>query len=103
MKKINYCLQSFLNALGVFVYVLALAGLFSISGKMNIPEPNFLIPVFMLLLFIISASITGFLVLGKPILLYLDNLKKEAFALLFSTIGWLIAFLILTVIILILS
>jgi len=58
-------------------------------------EPNFLIPVMMLLLFIVSACITGGLVLGRPLHLYLSGLKKEAFTLLFSTIGWLVLFLAL--------
>jgi hypothetical protein len=56
----------------------------------------------MLLLFIISASVTGLLVLGKPIHLYLSGLKKEAFVLLFATTGWLVLFLVgITVILLV--
>ena len=59
----------------------------------EIPEPNTFIPIFMLLLFIISATVTGSLVLGKPILLYLDGSKKDALVLLFSTLIWLVVFL----------
>ena len=36
-------------------------------------------------IFILSALITGSLVLGKPILLYLDGQKKEGITLLFYT------------------
>lgn len=49
----------------------------------------------MLLLFVISATVTGFLILGKPITLYLDGAKKEAFRFLAMTVGWLAAFLVL--------
>ena len=93
--------QEFLERRGVFIYVAAVAWLGfnskTIFGKV---EDNFLAPVFVLLLFVISASITGLLVLGKPIHLYFGGLKREAFILLFSTLGWLVLFLIAVVVVL---
>jgi len=59
--------------------------------------------VFMLLLFVISASVTGLLVLGKPIHLYLSGLKKESLTMLFANMGWLVVFALITAIILIVS
>ena len=50
------------------------------------PDDTILAPVIMLLLFVISAAITGFAVFGKPIMWYLDGKKKEATHLLFYTI-----------------
>ncbi|MDP2656541.1 MAG: hypothetical protein Q8P11_03200 [bacterium] len=103
MKKYEYILKSLPNALGVFLYISAIA--FFFANAQNIfgnEEDNFLIPVFMLLLFVISASITGLLVLGKPIFLYLNGLKKEGFIMLFATLGWLIVFLFAVVAFLIL-
>ena len=47
-------------------------------------------PAAMLLLLVLSATITGALVLGKPILLYLDNKKADAIKLFFWTLGWLV-------------
>ena len=41
--------------------------------------------VVVLLVFILSALITGSLVLGKPIMLYLDGQKKEAVRMIFYT------------------
>lgn len=38
-----------------------------------------LVPIMMLLLFVISAAITGFLVFGRPILWYLDGRKKRPY------------------------
>lgn len=40
----------------------------------------------MLMLFVLSAAVTGSLVIGKSILLYLDGAKKEAIKLLLYTI-----------------
>ena len=103
MKKPNYFLASFISAAGVFIYVTLIAWLGfnnqTIFGRTN----NFLMPLFILLLFVISASITGLLVLGKPIHLYLNGLKKEAFVLLFATVGWLAIFLIVVATILLLQ
>lgn len=62
----------------------------------NKPD-NFLMPVSMLTLFVISALITSLLVLGKPIHMYLNGLKKESLILLFSTIAWLVVFLFITI------
>ena len=38
-----------------------------------------------LMLFVFSALLTGYLVLGKPIMMYVDGQKKEAVRLLFYT------------------
>ena len=103
MKKSDYFLKSLVNAAGVVLYTSAVA-LLMFHGKQIFDRPdNFLMPLFMLLLLIISASITGLLVLGKPIHLYMNGLKKEAFILLFATLAWLIFFAILIVSILVLQ
>lgn len=96
IKKASYVLKSLINAAGVFIYILAIAWfLFNVNDRTLFgATPNFFAPVFMLLLFIISASITGLLVLGRPLHLYVNGLKKEAFVLLFATIGWLALFLV---------
>ncbi len=96
MKKSEYFVKSLVNAAGVFMYVAAIAW-FGYSGKFAGDPPTFLVPLFMLLLFIVSASITGLLVLGKPITLYLAGHKKEAFIMLFATLGWLVLFLLVLV------
>jgi len=97
MKKSEYLLRGFLYSLGVLVYTSAVAWMLfngeSIFGK----EKSFLMPVILLLLFIISACITSLLVLGKPIQLYSNNRKKEAFVMLFTTLSWLIFFVILII------
>lgn len=48
-------------------------------------------PIAMLMLFVLSAAITGSLVIGRPILLYLDGLKKEAVKMFLFTVGFMFA------------
>ena len=103
MKKSNNLLESFIIATGTLIYVSAVALLMSNGKNIFGESEDFLIPLFMLLLFVVSASITGLLVLGRPIHLYLNNFKKEAFRLLFSTLAWLILFLVAVVIVLLLK
>ena len=97
MKKPGIVLKSFMNAAGVFIYVSAVAWLGFNSQTLFGKSNNFLGPLFALLLFIVSALVTGLLVLGKPVLLYLDGSKKEAFAMLFITLAWLVLFLIIII------
>ena len=103
MKNINPFLQSFLCALGVLIYVSTIAILGFNSQAIFGGESSFLIPIMMLLLFVVSATITGGLVLGKPIILYWDGLKKEAFVFFFSTLAWLVIFLSLVMIFLLIK
>ena len=100
MKKTDYLLKSFIGAAGVFIYTSLVAWL-GFNNQVIFGKPaNFLGPLFMLLLFVVSASITGLLVLGKPIHLYLNGLKKETFVLLFATLVWLAFFLAVVAVVL---
>lgn len=86
-------MRAFLNALGTAVYTGLIAWFFSSAQFLfgNKPD-NFLAPMLMLTLLIISASVTGYLVLEKPISLYLAGDKKEGIMMLFKTIGFLALF-----------
>src|SRR3989344_3983444 len=82
--------RAFIDSLGTAVYIsLVIVLIFSLR---ILPEPEDLIivPIAMLLLFVCSAAITGFLVFGKPAMLYVDGKKKEAVYLLGYTIGMLV-------------
>ena len=103
IKNSDYFLRSLAHAAGVFIYTSAVAWFLSNAQSVFGKAEGFLAPLFMLLLFIISASVTGLLVLGKPIHLYLSGLKKEAFILLFSTLAWLVIFLSAVVVVLVLQ
>lgn len=86
----NLAKNALLNALGTLVYIILVVSFIQLLQVYMPKEDNFLIPIAMLLLFVCSAAITGFLVLGKPIILYIDGKKQEAIYLLGSTIAILV-------------
>ncbi len=87
--------NGFLNAFGVFIYVSVIGWFISNGEAIFGPEESAFVPVFMLLLLVISAAVTGLLVFGRPALWYMNDRKKEAIDLLFVTITWLTGFLVL--------
>ena len=96
MKKSQYIIKSLINASAVLLYVFGVSSFLSnakyIFGEED-AQHKLLIPIFMLILLIISATITGLLVLGKPVHLYFSGQKKEALIMLFTTLAWLVLIL----------
>lgn len=85
MGKINK--TALRNALLTALYVVAIGTVLYFGGQAKIGRANtFLVPISILLLLVCSASITGYLMVGKPILLYIDGKKKEAISLLAHTL-----------------
>ena len=82
-----------MNAVGTTLYIVVVASFFfnaqNLFGSDGGDKKTILIPIMMLLLFVLSAAITGSLVLGRPVLWYLDGQKKEALSLLAYTLGFL--------------
>jgi hypothetical protein len=88
--------ESFLTAAGTYLYVLLVAILMN-SGEQLFGGANKLWgTAAFLLIFILSAAITGGLVLGKPIALFLNDLKKNAIQLFICNLAWLFVFIALT-------
>jgi hypothetical protein len=99
MRK-NIWLQGLLNAFGVFAYV-AVISLLLFNGKTIFDgEANFVTPLLMLLLFVFSAAVTGFFIIGRPIIWYLDGLKKEAIKLFLMSLGWLVGVIVILLLLL---
>lgn len=86
---------AFLQALGVVAYISLLTLIVYLleNGIVPAPEIEFIGPMILLLTFVISAAITGGLVLGYPIILFLEKRKRDALILFFETIGFLVLFL----------
>lgn len=86
MKDKEILRGSLVNSFLVYIYVILVATLMwkgdTIFGAMNQP----LGVATFLMLFTISAGIVGTLILGKPLMLYLDGKKKEGVATLLSTL-----------------
>jgi len=86
-----------MHSLGVLAYV-SLVVLF-MSNAENIfgQGDNFLTGIIVLMVFILSALITSSLVLGRPILLYLDGKRAEAIKILIYTAICLFILLLLAI------
>jgi hypothetical protein len=95
MDKRNLIKSSLRNSLGTTVYVAIVALIIYNAEKIFGTMKNIIGPIAFLLLFVTSAAITGFLVLGQPIILYLDNQKREAIKLFVYTVVWLFIFTII--------
>jgi hypothetical protein len=85
----NLIQRSFLNALGTVAYIsLLVTGALNgekLFGTINMPFA----PMIFLTVFVLSASVTGGLVLGKPVLMYINGQKSEAIKLFIYTLCWL--------------
>jgi len=95
MKNQKIWLWSLVNALGVFFYVMAVAWIMMNGERIFGQMQNFWGPVAFLLLFVFSALVTGLLVFGWPVYLYLKNFKKEAIKMLLFTVADLFAITLL--------
>jgi len=77
-----------MNAGATALYVMAVGGFMYYGSVIKLGRSNtMLIPMTLLLLFVFSAALTGFLIFGKPAQLYVDGKKKEALSLLTYTLG----------------
>lgn len=91
MKNSKIVLYGLLHALGVLVYVLLVAWIMFNGQRFFGQMDGFLGPAAMLMLFVLSAAITGALVFGRPALMYLNGQKTEAVDFLLYTLAWLLA------------
>ena len=87
MKKITQ--MGLLSALGVVIYTSAVVELMNNAERIFGSMQGFVGPLSFLLLIVLSVAIVGTLIFAKPILMYIDNAKKEAIKLLLYTLGWL--------------
>lgn len=78
MKLNHIILHGLGHAILVVLYIAGVSWLLFNSKKLISPEPTFLVPLSILLLFVLSATIVPTLVLGRPILLYVNGKKTEA-------------------------
>ena|SRR3989344_6044072 len=75
------------NAVLTTLYIAAVGCFMYYGASIKIGRSNtILVPITLLMLFVMSASITGYLIFGKPVQVYLDGKKKEAMSLLMQTL-----------------
>lgn len=88
--------QGFLFALSEGVYIFLVASIIINGEKIFGPQEPGVLPILTFLtLFVFSAAVSGALILGKPILLYLEGKKKEAVTLFALILGWMFVFLLI--------
>lgn len=81
--------KPYTNALIATLYIVVVVTFMQNAPRfLNVDDSNFLAPVIFLSLFVLSASIMGFLFVGQPILLYLDGKKKEAVSFFGATVAF---------------
>lgn len=90
---------SFLNTLGTVAYICVVTTIMQNGNKIFGEKDNFVTPIVFLSLFTLSAIVVGGLVLGKPLMLYFDDKKKEAVAMFLQTAGWLAIFTIVAMVV----
>ena len=98
MKK-ELVKYSFLMAVGELAYIFLVVLFMRNAQKILGNDQNIISTMAFLLVVVLSASVSGALILGKPIMLYLDNKKKEAIILFSLTLGWFLLFIIIALII----
>ena len=87
---------SFVNAVGTVFYVILVSMAMRLGGKIfGELENNYIGPIVFLLIFVLSATITGSLILGRPIWWYLNNDKIDALKLFACTLAWIALFIVL--------
>ena len=89
MKNTKLIFWAVVNSLGIVVYASLVAFVMFNGEKFFGKADDFTGPLMILLLFVVSAVITGSLFLGRPIYLYFEGLKKEAIKLFFYTLTFL--------------
>lgn len=99
MKNIKK--QAVINALLTTIYIV-IVGLFMYYATLaKVGRENaYIAPIAMLLLFVFSAALTGYLIVGKPVRLYIDGKKKEAINLLVSTLCFLFVITLISLLLL---
>jgi hypothetical protein len=95
MEKIKLLKLGLRNSLATAIYVVIVAVIMNNAQRIFGTMKSIVGPVAFLLLFVTSAAITGFLVLGQPIMLYVDNQRRDAVRLFIYTIAWLLVFTII--------
>jgi hypothetical protein len=92
MTKSKIALWALADSLGTVVYTAIVATIMqngnAVFGKMN----TLWGPIAFLMLFVLSATVAGSLVLGRPVLLYFEGKKKEAVLLFIFTVGFMALF-----------
>lgn len=85
MKKINPSIIGLLQAFGVAIYCVLVVAIINYFGKIFFAPPGFWSSVFILILLVFSAAVSGSIVFGYPAYLALNKRIKRALSVLAFT------------------
>ncbi len=88
------------HAAGTAVYIFLVVSIMNNASRIFGNDKPPLTGLAVLMLFVVSAAIVGALVLGKPIVWFLNGNKSEAIKLFSYTVGWLLLFVIVLLLLL---
>lgn len=91
-------LQALINAIAGSLYVILVAWFMFHVVQFMPKDDTFLAPATFLMVLVLSAAIEGALILGQPIMLFLENKKAEALKLFATTLIWLLLITLLLII-----
>lgn len=77
----------YLNAVYAGIYIALLVSIVTYLGNYEHTEPQILFPIMALSLFVLSASVMGYLFILAPAMMYIDGKKEEAVAFFLKTVG----------------
>ena len=96
MKNKWPVVHSFGHAVCAFAYIAGVAWVVFNGEALFGKGHMFMGPVLVLTLFVLSATIVGTLILGRPILLYVEGARSAALRFFMYTVGWLFVILIVS-------
>ena len=90
MTNSKLLVHSLGHAILMMIYASGVAWIMFNGNRLFGGKDTILTSISVLMLFVVSAAITGSLVLGRPIILYLDGQKRDALKMFAFTLGWLV-------------
>ena len=95
MSSKNLALNGLLHAAGTVVYIILVSLLLFNGNRLFGNSPSVLNIITMLCLLVLSASIVGTLLIGRPALWYFNGAKTQAVKLFLYSLIWLLAFTVI--------
>lgn len=90
MNKKQILKYAFIQAVIAVAYIAIVSGLMSNGENLFGKHEGALLMMAILLLLVLSVAVMGVTIFGKPIMWYLNGLKKESVILILYTLGFLI-------------
>ena len=84
-------------AVGELIYIFLVVLFMRNANRILGNDQNIVSTISFLLLVVLSASVSGALIFGKPVLLFMEGKKKESITFFAYTLGWIILFLLLAI------